>query len=456
MEKITDVFGNIVMNRNVPILLISTKIDNGLLINIMEDENDSLWELDQNNINDLLKKNNIDPNNYKTFGNYWYPHIRCNLDITIILANTKYNFISQPIDFINIGSYKEGYIWKPICNKNHVELGLLYDKIKPKMDKICTILYLYTIEYNGKYDIINNYTNFNEFYLLGSNNIQRKTIFRAHFIKKNKILKIKNIFNNNYLNTNNNDNIIFTKKSTNILYTTNGQIKINNKCLERIYSDENNLSISLRECNDSTAQKWFPFGIPNIHPNPEYHLVSQNDMLYMTLLSNGDEDTKKNIIVTEKLIGNKKQIFKFENIINDRVLFNKNNSQIMLVESNNPWYINKSNNIPQKYHNNNIYEKDDFNDLNSNDINDNNNESNFLPGSNINNYSSNAIYYPNKITDNAVRHSYNNFTKCSQCKKNEKEHFTDNKSIDYIEKNNNKIIIILLIILLIIFLIFKK
>lgn len=452
MEKITDVFGNIVVNRNVPILLISTKINSDLLINIIDDENESLWEPDQNKINELLKKNNIIPDVYKTFGHYWYPHIRCNIDVTIILANIKYNFISQPIDFINIGSFKDGYIWKPICNKNHVELGLLYDKIKPQLDKICTILYLYTIEYNGKYDVIDNYTNFNEFNLLGSNNIPRKTIYRAHFIKKNKILKIKNLFNNNYLNINGNDNIIFTKKPANVIYTTNGQIKINNKCLERIYSNENNLSISLRECNDTNAQKWFPFGIPNIHPNPEYHLISQNDMLHMTLLSDGDDDLKKNIIATEKLIGNKKQIFKFENIVNDRIIFNKNNSQIMLVESNNPWYINKSNNISQKHYNNNLYENDNFQDLNNYD-----NDPTLLPGSNNNNnFSSNASYYPNKTTDNAMRNSYNNFTLCSRCKDNKKEHFTNDNSMENIKINNNRIIIILLIIILIIFLILKK
>ena len=455
MEKITDIFGNIVINKNVPILLITTKINDGLLTKITDGQIDSIWKVNYNKINEMLKKNNIMSNDYKTFGNYWYPHIRCTFYITILLANTKYNFISYPKDFINIGSYENGYIWKPICNNNYIELGLIFSKIKPNINDICTISYIYTTNYNGKNDVMNNYTNYNEFYLLGSHNIPRKTIYRARFIKKNKILKIKNIYGNKYLNKNNMDNIIFTTNPTNIVYTTDGQININNKCLERIYANENNLSILLKECNDSDAQKWFPLGIPNTISNPEYNIVSQNDMLYMTLLSDGDDEMKKNIIATENLNGNKKQIFKFENIKNDNIIFNKNNSQMMLVESNNPWYINKLNTNPLKLHVNNLHENDSFQDLITNDS-----DADLLPS--LNTISSNASYYPNKITDTAMRHSYNNFTICSQCSKNNKnnkndkgnnkiENFTNDYDSDFFNKNQLIIIILLIIIITIIF-----
>ena len=448
MEKITDIFGNIVVNKNIPILLIKAKITDGLLTQIKNYDNDSIWELNMNNINDILKKNNIDPEKYKTFGNYWYPHIRCHFYITIILANLQFNFISYPKDFINIGGYNDGYIWKPVCNKNYTELGLVYNKIKPDVNDFCTISQLYTIEYNGKYDLINNYTNYNEFYLLGSSSIQRKTIYRARFIKKNKILKIKNLFNNKFLNSNEFHNVVFSKIPTDAVYTTDGEIKINDKCLERIYNSENNLTVSLKECNETSAQKWFPFGIPDIVPNPEYNLISQYDLLYLTLLSDGDDEIKKNIIATEFLLNNKKQIFKFENIRNNKVIFNKNNSNIMLVESNNPWYINKSNNIPQKYYNNKTYENDNFEDLNKN--NDDSNNGDLISGPNTipNSY---ALYYKNNMTDNSLRHSYNNFTKCSQYdnkkkKSNKIEKFTNN---DKHNVNNNKQMIVILLIVII-------
>lgn len=465
MEKITDIFGNIVVNKNIPILLVKTKITDGLLTKIKDDENDSIWEININDINNILKKNNINPDNYKTFGNYWYPHIRCNFYITIILANTQFGFISYPKDFINIGSYNDGYIWKPICNKNYTELGLIYNKIKPNIEDYCTISYLYTIEFNGKHDVINNYTNYNEFYLLGSNNIPRRTIYRAKFIKKNKILKIKNLFNNKFLNSNNSDNIIFSEIPSDVTYTTDGQIKINNKCLERIYNSENNLTVSLKECNETPAQKWFPFGIPDINPNPEYNLISQNDMLYITLLSDGDDDIKKNIIATEFLLNNKKQMFKFENIRNDKIIFNKNNSKLMLVESNNPWYINKLNNIPQKYYNINSYENDNFEDLN----NDDNKNGDLISGPN--NENSYALYYKNNMTDNSLRHSYNNFTKCSQCENKNKENkdminkpnkskkiekFTDNYKYNMVNKNKQILVILLILIISIMFYLLHK
>lgn len=427
MEKITDVFGNLVIKANVPILLIQTHSGTKLLNKIAFENNNSIWEINEKEILTLLEKNEINGNLYKTMGHYWFPHIRCDIGIKIVLANINYKFISFPVDFINIGSYSAGYIWKPICKNNFINLGLIYSKNKPKNESLCTIIKDYTINYNGETDVMGNMTNYNEFYLLGMTEVLRITLFRSHFIKNDKKLKIKNVHINKYLNSNT-DNIIFENTPVDLIYTINGQIKINDKCMERIDNNPNdNISIELRNCNENISQKWFPFASNN--NKSYYNLVSQNDLLNMAVVGDGTDVIKQNVIATKSNITNpKKQIFKFENIENIKNNENNNNDEkkmnidndvhlnYILVESDNPWYINKSS-IPQKY----VQQKYSSAELNSKSISE--------PNQNY------AKYYNDnhKIEDKIFRHSYNNFTVCANCNKNNYENFTN-----FHEEINNK------------------
>lgn len=137
---VSDLFGNNI-NSDTNFILLSSNELYKFIKQIAKNKNSSIWDIDRKKINEILKKYNIDPNNYITLGHIFYKnnfHKNNNEPKTILLVNksiTKY-----PTDFVEVSNYADGKIIKPIYNKNndskYVSLGLYFvnDKNNLKND----------------------------------------------------------------------------------------------------------------------------------------------------------------------------------------------------------------------------------------------------------------------------------------------------------------------------------
>lgn len=420
---IVDIFDNVVNKNNLPIIKIKMKMPNVYSKKIDNEIKNSIWDIDDMYLDMIFKKFKLNKSKYKKLSHYWYPEPKCNHYISILFGNIKSDIFAYPSDFVKVCTYGKGYLWKPICSSTYTYLGLIYGITKPQIKDYCVMLSSFIIDYHGEYEIIKNVTNLNEFYCVGLINMQRKTILRSLFLKKNKIFYLKDI-NNNYVNVSGN-NILITdgKKKNKIIFTKKGELVINNKCIEGTNIDNNiNNGLILKECNNNISQKWFP----QKSTIRDYNICSQHNFLCMSADKNND--VKLGNMNKET----REHVFEIEDLVN------MNDYEI--IESNNPWYINKNIKHPQY-----IKKRKELN-----------------TGDNMMEYTNNKTYArtpPQKNTHTDMRFTYNNFTKCKKCippadmKKKQIEQFSG-RQILYDERIN--MIIYIFVVMVILMFIYRR
>ena len=154
MIHITDIFKNNVstnkeLNNNLPFVIINTPNVNNttLLIKIPNTGNsDIIYKLNYQYIYQLLKANNVDPENFAPLGDIWFnktPTI-----VNIILINIKISV--KPVDYIKIDNYYNLSIWKPIGPTGYNAVGFIASVTKPSNNVIRLIPNVFLTEYNNK------------------------------------------------------------------------------------------------------------------------------------------------------------------------------------------------------------------------------------------------------------------------------------------------------------------
>jgi hypothetical protein len=169
MDKIiiTDIFGNKVINNITQLFIV---VESPYILQKITDRtlyHDSIWKINHNYYNHL----NI-ANNYGPVGDLWFPDEENRNKILLVHKRIS----THPIDFIKIDSYMDITIWKPIPPPGFQYLGLVYSKIKPKLDSIFVINQNYIIDYKYKTQIRGRNTSMNEYNLLSNLKISKNTI----------------------------------------------------------------------------------------------------------------------------------------------------------------------------------------------------------------------------------------------------------------------------------------
>lgn len=197
--KITDIFGNKLDNKlnRYPFIVLTTINDKSITeLRLLNKVADNIWKYDMRNICKILSNHKIDAKQFNPAG-YIYINNNNNNSIKSLLLINK-NISRQPYDFLFVGNYKHGSLWKPLgyppVNNNKI-LSLVYspNKKKPIDYNIALI--------NGDFLVKCN-NNFNEFNLLNSNIISNKqkvyTINRNLFTQVYEAFNFKPIQNNKY------------------------------------------------------------------------------------------------------------------------------------------------------------------------------------------------------------------------------------------------------------------
>lgn len=336
---INDLFGNPVDNKS-PFILLTTKNINTIIKKLDQRSYDSVWEIDNEKLIPLLKIFRIDLDQYKTFGHMFFNDYEPKLR-TIVLVNKEFSIITNPTDYKFIGNYGSGYIWVPIGPKGFVHLGLIYTSTqqKPVTDDYCVL----DIKYSLKTSVIDKFPNTNsinfmagnEFNLLQSTTTPVFTIYRAKLYNDIRNFKLIAFHDEKYITSTDpsNSNSLGMKSRDNnnyqyINYSPNGELKLGNKCIS---NSGNNQQVDLQNCDDTNiGQKWY---LDNSR------VISHQDNTCLTLDDNGE-----NLKMAKCDRDNSNQVWAKEKpeVIepDEGVWYPAKGKKVILVNSENPWYLN--------------------------------------------------------------------------------------------------------------------
>lgn len=244
--------------------------------------------------------------------------------------NNTTKLIDFAHDYEYVAPFDNGYIWKPIGSIDYMAIGLVYALSKPTNLKIGVVHKKYVL--NTKSGIAN-FTAGNEFGLLSHYTYGSYTLNRPVIMEMNTNFKLSS-YNNEYITQINNTINIAPSSllNQNINYTPENNLSINNKCI-----DIANSKIVVNQCNKNTlSQKWYPF-------QNKFKSYSSDACLAT------DTDAATNIanLITDDCAGNNSD-WAIQNT--DSQQFNVSGEKVILVETNNPWYINvNADQIPAKF-----------------------------------------------------------------------------------------------------------
>jgi len=321
---VSDLFGYNI-NNDTPFVIINSQETYKLLKKIAKSNNTSIWEYNKLQIDEILKLRNVNPSNFVTLGHVLYKENK--MPTMLILANIS--IAKQPTNFIQVGSYGNGKIYKPVYDDNNTycELGLVYSENTPVNLQIFTIPASMTIKVKT-----GNKIDTNEFFLLSDGTMGVKTIKRNALMTDDfvdmKLTHTSNKFLTMIDGEQTNKAVIKSKRSGShqaLSYNTQGELITDSKCMT--YSDETN-PVFFDDCTNNKKQKWHIFD-NKVSPqhNSEKCLTVENDSVYIKQCTENNDNQSWTTGATDDS--------------DATYAWNKyRGKSVVLVESNNPWYVN--------------------------------------------------------------------------------------------------------------------
>lgn len=323
---ITDLFGNSsnISNDSYFILINSSEIYK-LLSPIGKSGKNTIWEVNMGVVSDILYNYNLNAPYFIPMGHLYstdkYKPRR------IILINKS--IAGLPKSFELIDNFNGGSLWYPIGSQDNIAIGLIYTKNNemPNPDNINIGLVRkpYTLIKTGSFD--NNIIFSNEYGILNHVSHGFLTLNKGKLYGGERNFKL---LNNDglYLTKNENDAKLKVinrnyKNNQEAKYSVQGELILDNKCLTN-----NNRTLAVEDCNGNIKQKWFPFGNSIISQYDDTCLATTEDSVNTSNCNNTEnqEWTKEKPDIATN---------------NDYSWSNINGKSVVLVESDNPWYLNK-------------------------------------------------------------------------------------------------------------------
>lgn len=325
---ITDLFGNNITINSLFLIINSNEIHK-LLNKIATNKTSSIWDYDRKLIDPLLEQRNLDPNSFITCGHIFYTKEQIPKQIILVNKNICKNAVSLEKKI----AYNDGYIYEPIYDDNsYVSIGSYYNIDGNFSNNIFLIPQKFTIKLENSANLQFDNIYLNEFNLFTIDK-NALTINRTLLLNKPKSIKLSDS-NRKYMTktgTHVQVNDSTYMQNQNISYNTQGELMIDDKCLT--YTNENENNLLFDTCKNDDSQKWIVFQ-DKINPqiNTQKCITSNSITKTITLEKcNSNND-------------NNEQSWDVENsnkTNNDYTWDKYKGKTVMLVESDNPWFINK-------------------------------------------------------------------------------------------------------------------
>jgi hypothetical protein len=313
------------------------------LLKTISDKNDVIvCDYNYAKIKNIFKNHDMKFDDYVMFG-----HVCITsqfMPTTLLFGLVDNNKIQKSIDLeqVQVSTVDNGTLWRPVMFSGYKSLGMFYspDNKKPKIKNIGVVRSDLIVPYDvSKNNLI---TYGNEFGLLIHNVDGGNTLWRSKFMK-----------NPNKFKLSSHDGSLITKYDNklslktpqpylqNIQYTVQGELMMGDKCL----STNNSSDVYIDTCNGKINQKWFPYKNKFVSEKNKKCLTSNDSDVITSTCDSEFGRTSDNDNTNDLQEWNVQET---DFYLNKPVVVP--GKSVVLVDSNNPWYINKNvDRIPQKY-----------------------------------------------------------------------------------------------------------
>ena len=329
---ITDLFGNNITASSLFIIINSTNI-HALMKKIAKDNDTSIWTYDHDLIDEILKQNKLSAKQYVTLGDVFY--VTQYVPKQLILAHKS--ICKMPHVFTPIKSYGDGMIVRPVGQQGYTSIGSYFanSNIQPDKNRVGLLSDEILIEMDNTINA--NGLSLNNYNLLADDPNSVKTIRQSAFYDGNEKIKLLDS-NGKYITKSlSNPSKALAKsklhsKNQLVTYNTQGELIIDGKCLS--YQNNPSSELFFDSCTGDKKQKWNIYE-GQISPQTEYQkcVTTNHDSLSLESCDSSDDQswtTENNDI----------------NTTGDYAWNKYKGKTVVLVESDNPWYINVDNTIP--------------------------------------------------------------------------------------------------------------
>ena len=335
---VSDLYGYEI-NSKTKFLVISGPHIHKFLRRIAKNKTMTIYEYDMIALGEILKNRNIDVSNYSPLGNTIYT--KGIEPDKLILAHMSISV--KPTALKEVATFDGGKIMKPIWAPQNptttipTAIGSIYVKNgsshKNHLTKIAMIPTSLTLIQNKK---AQSFSSTNDFFLIQSPNEPIKTIAP---VKTNNPHTMKLMSSNSkYLTlVDGKDAKLMSPLYSSaqlVSYNAQGALVINDKCLTR---NDSSSPTSFKSCDPSSIkQKWSIYDGKIAALNTQQCLTQKQDDIILEQCKDMDEQTwDEEAEDTENSSDFSWDFFKGRNVV--------------LVESDNPWFINKNDTFVQKY-----------------------------------------------------------------------------------------------------------
>jgi hypothetical protein len=346
--SISSIFKNNEINETTPFIIIKISNDTDNIITKKYETSElEIYYVDYTKLRQKFIENKI-PKYFYVVSNSFITHKKHSSgEIKILLVNSTLSICKRPAKFEKMIKIGNGYIWRPInitCPRFYKCIGFVYSNKYPTNNE-CMLIdseYLkHSNEIIGNVSVENIITS-NEYDMFVLDYDEKLTI---------DIQKINNSFNTLsmlqqkiYSNFDNNiETFDDTKPISKTLFhmLPEGRVEYNNKCLT-INEDGN---VSEIECTHSPLQEW-KYSNGNIYTIPQ----GDNENMKQTKCLNDDLTLSPCDISQEgKNVDLEEPDVRFPNTMKSDCKWHKKyGKNVVLVSSDDPWYVNKESNIPMK------------------------------------------------------------------------------------------------------------
>lgn len=323
--NITDLAGSTTIHPNTPIIFIYSEKIHILLRRLSKDTKSSILELNAEKVKAILKDKNINYDNYIQLGHIYIKNNNFSMK-RVILAHR--NIVEFATDYKYVCNYGSGSLWHPLRD-NFKALGLVYSNNKSKPDLRIGLLPAQIVSIGSVSNIIGILNN--RYGLITHSNIGIQKIMNDKFYRWTTPFKMMNN-NGEYLTRINNraelKTNIATSKSQTVAYNAQGELTIDGACLTR-----GNDRVDFNKCTGSPDQIWERVG--SKWTDSESCLATTESDISMKACQEDDTDQIWNIVNTD----NENTDYRWNTY---------KGKNVILVESENPWYINKDITHPMK------------------------------------------------------------------------------------------------------------
>lgn len=354
---VSDLFGYNIDNET-PFVIINTSESYKLLKKIAKNKTSSIWEYNKKKFDDILKARNVDPNKFVSLGHVLYkPKLGPK---TFILCNKS--ICTPPTDNEEIMAYENGKIVRPyakINDKNFYSLGLFYtngNKLNTDYIGVIDDKYLLNVQLPTESSSSNEATDGleqNEFSLLSATKLGIKTINKNKLLNNDmKTMRLVNSSNKYITDIDNESTKSYAKLKLkqrslkqNFSYNAQGELISNGKCLTYENDNENAYFSS---CDPNNKKQKWTIANNKISPAEDFSKCLKSD----------DDD-----ISIQKCDKSIDQLWETEDAdlatSSDYTWDKYQGKTVVLVESDNPWFINEDVTYPVKIKNINYIPTDD-------------------------------------------------------------------------------------------------